>query len=202
LLTCYISAFLTVLTITSSCGSKQHNTPKRESVFSEATLLTTHMATPSGNLRYHIANLNTSIFYKPLHVVMEIEGCLTCSEKTDYKGWWWSCWLWLWWFRVLWYSNFLLLHCLILPQKSRWTEVPVTRKQTKVFLLSLLNSMFLLTSGVSKRDLFLPRFPVSLLCYCKLLSLWSETLCDFVIWKSHISNYIATSYTTRFIGSS
>jgi len=127
------------------------------------------------------------------------------SEKNDHKGWWrWSCWLWLWWFGVLWYySNFLLLHFLILPQKkSRWTEFLVTRKQTKVFLLSLLNSMFLLTTGVSKCDLFLPRFPVFLLCYCKLLRLWSETLCDCVIWKSHTSNYIATSYTTRFIGSS
>jgi len=133
---------------------------------------------------------------------VEIEGSLTSSEKINHK-WWWSssCGLWLW-FGVLWYySNFL--HFLILPQeRSRWTEVLVTRKQTKVFLLSILNSMFLLTTGVSKRDLFLPRFPVSLLCYRKLLSLWSETLCDSVIWKSHISNYIASSYTTRFIGSS
>jgi len=83
---------------------------------------------------------------------MEIEGSVTSSEKIDHKGWWWSCWLWLWWFGVLWYhSNFLHLHFLILPQKrSRWTEVPVTRKQTKSFLPSLLNSIFLLTTGVSK----------------------------------------------------
>lgn len=132
---------------------------------------------------------------------MEIEGSLTSSEKPDHIGWWWLRWLWLGWFGVSWY-NFQspLPHFLILRQKrSRWTAVFVTRKQTNVFLLLLLNSMFLLKTGMSKRDLFLPRFPVSLLCNCKLLSLWGETLCVSVIWKSHITSYIATSYPTGFI---
>ena len=61
----YISAFLTFLTITSSCVNKQHVTPnmyppKRDAIFCEVTLLPTHMSARSGNLRYHIANINTA----------------------------------------------------------------------------------------------------------------------------------------------